>query len=60
MMTSKMVGELPEYQDTKESPNIHQEMYDLATKDGKTTTQLDPVGGSETFQEGWQSGSGMV
>ena len=51
---------LPEYQDTKESPNIHQEMYDLATKDGKTTTQLDPVGGSETFQEGWQSGSGMV
>ena len=30
------------------------------TKDGKTTTQLDPVGGSETFQEGWQSGSGMV
>ena len=34
------------------------------TKDGKTTTQLDPVGGSETFQEGWLwntvSGSGMV
>ena len=48
------------YYQTKESPNIHQEMYDLATKNGKTTTQLDPVGGSETFQEGWQSGSGMV
>ena len=48
------------YYDTKESSNIHQEMYDLATKNGKTTTQLDPVGGSETFQEGWQSGSGMV
>ena len=46
---------------TKESANIHQEMYDLATKNGKTTTQLDPVGGSETFQEGpggWQSGVG--
>ena len=43
---------LPEYQDTKESPNIHQEMYDLATKSGKTTTQLDPIGGSENFQGG--------
>ena len=30
-----------------ESDNIHQEMYDLATKGGKTTTQL---GGSENFQ----------
>ena len=37
---------------TNESENIHQEMYDLATKNGKTTTQLNPVGGSETFQEG--------
>ena len=43
---------LPEYQDTKESSNIHQEMYDLATKNGKTTTQLDPIGGSENFQGG--------
>ena len=43
---------LPEYQDTKESPNIHQEMYDLATNSGKTTTQLDPIGGSENFQGG--------
>jgi len=51
---------LPEYQDTKESPNIHQEMYELATKAGKTTVQLDPVGGSETFQEGWQSGAGLL
>jgi len=37
---------------TNESANIHQEMYDLATKGGKTTTQLDPVGGSENFQGG--------
>lgn len=46
---------------TNESENIHQEMYDLATKNGKTTVQLDPVGGSETFQEGpggWMSGTG--
>ena len=35
-----------------ESPNIHQEMYELATKSGKTTTQLNPVGGSENFQGG--------
>ena len=42
----------PEYQDTKESPNIHQEMYDLATKSGATTVQLDPIGGSENFQGG--------
>ena len=37
---------------TNESANIHQEMYDLATKSGKTTTQLDPIGGSENFQGG--------
>ena len=46
---------------TNESQNIHQEMYDLATKNGKTTVQLNPVGGSETFQEGpggWMSGTG--
>ena len=45
---------------TNESEDIHQEMYDLATNTGKTTVQLDPVGGSETFQEGWQSGSGLL
>ena len=46
---------------TNESENIHQEMYELATKSGKTTVQLNPVGGSETFQEGpggWMSGTG--
>ena len=43
---------LPEYQDTKESPNIHQEMYEIATKSGATTIQLDPIGGSENFQGG--------
>ena len=46
---------------TNESENIHQEMYEIATKNGKTTVQLNPVGGSETFQEGpggWNSGTG--
>lgn len=43
---------MPEYQDTNESPNIHQEMYDMATKSGATTLQLDPIGGSENFQGG--------
>jgi len=35
-----------------EPDNIHEVMYDMATKGGKTTTQLDPVGGSENFQGG--------
>tara|TARA_Y100000813_G_scaffold106896_1_gene76441 strand:+ start:290 stop:697 length:408 start_codon:yes stop_codon:yes gene_type:complete len=37
---------------TKESANIHQEMYNLAIKSGATTIQLDPIGGSENFQGG--------
>ena len=37
---------------TKESENIHQEMYELATKSSATTIQLDPPGGSENFQGG--------
>ena len=36
----------------KEAADIHQEMYDLATKSGATTVQLDPIGGSENFQGG--------
>ena len=42
----------------KEVDNIHEVMYDIATNNGKTTTQLNPPGGSENFQEGWQSGVG--
>ena len=37
---------------TKESENIHQEMYEIATKSSSTTIHLDPVGGSENFQGG--------
>ena len=47
---------------TKEVANIHEVMYNIATSNGKTTTQLDPVGGSENFQAGpggWMSGTGM-
>ena len=37
---------------TNESDNIHQVMYEMATKSGATTIQLDPIGGSENFQGG--------
>ena len=37
---------------TKEPENIHQIMYEMATKSGATTVQLDPIGGSENFQGG--------
>ena len=46
---------------TNEPENIHEVMYEMATKNAPTTVQLDPVGGSETFQEGpggWMSGTG--
>ena len=50
----------------KEVDNIHEVMYNIATGNGKTTTQLDPLpelgGGSENFQSGpgnWMSGTGM-
>lgn len=39
---------------SKEVDNIHQVMYDKATKGIVTTLALDPLGGSE----GWQSGTG--
>jgi hypothetical protein len=40
------------YPDSKEPENIHQMMYEMATKSGSTTVQLDPIGGSENFQGG--------
>ena len=36
--------------DSKESENIHQMMYEMATNNAATTLQLDPIGGSENFQ----------
>ena len=35
-----------------ESEDIHQVMYEMATKNSATTLQLDPIGGSENFQGG--------
>ena len=35
-----------------EPENIHQLMYEIATKSSATTLQLDPIGGSENFQGG--------
>tara|TARA_R100000005_G_scaffold68785_1_gene36691 strand:+ start:12826 stop:13212 length:387 start_codon:yes stop_codon:yes gene_type:complete len=35
-----------------EPENIHQVMYEMATRSGATTVQLDPIGGSENFQGG--------
>lgn len=37
---------------SKEPENIHQKMYEMATKSGSTTLQLNPIGGSENFQGG--------
>ena len=37
---------------TKEPDNIHQLMYEIATKNSATTLQLDPIGGSENFLGG--------
>ena len=39
-------------QETKEPENIHEVMYEMATKNVATTLQLDPIGGSENFQGG--------
>jgi len=47
---------------SKEVDNIHQVMYDKATKGIATTLALDPPGGSENFQSGpggWNSGTGL-
>ena len=35
-----------------EPENIHQVMYEMATRSGATTVQLVPIGGSENFQGG--------
>ena len=46
---------------TQEPENIHEVMYQKATKNQNTTTQLNPLGGSENFHQGpggWNSGTG--
>ena len=52
---------LAENESPKEVENIHELMYNIATSAGKTTVQLDPLGGSENFHSGpggWMSGTG--
>lgn len=47
---------------SREPENIHQVMYEMATKNQSTTLHIDPPGGSENYQEGkneWNSGTGM-
>ena len=47
---------------SKEPENIHQVMYEMATKNQSTNLHIDPPGGSENYQEGkneWNSGTGM-
>ena len=44
-----------------EPNDIHQKMYEIATKNHNTTLDLNPPGGSENFHEGpggWNSGNG--
>ena len=46
---------------SKEAENIHQKMYELATKNWTTVAETQMQGGSENFQEGpggWNSGTG--
>ena len=43
--------------ESKESADIHQKLYEAATKSWTTVTEN--LGGSENFQEGWNSGTGM-
>lgn len=46
----------------KEPENIHEVLYQMATKNVATTIALDPLpvfgGGSESYQEPWMSGVG--
>lgn len=47
---------------SKEPDNIHEVMYNIATKNKSTTLHINPPGGSENFHEGpggWSSGTGQ-
>ena len=51
-----------EHQETHsvESEDIHQKMYEMSTKNWNTVDETkQSMGGSENFQEGWNSGTGM-
>ena len=50
--TKRLHDDIRRDNDTKESDDIHQVMYEMATKGAATTLQIDPIGGSENFQGG--------
>jgi hypothetical protein len=50
--TQRLHDDMRRESETKESEDIHQVMYEMATQSSATTLQLDPVGGSENFQGG--------
>ena len=56
-------GQLLPEDDTVEPKDIHEVIYNIATRSQKTTTQLDSTlqfgSGSESFQEGWQLGTSL-
>ena len=58
----QLIAEEEDKAPQKEVANIHEVMYNIATRNGKTTVQLDSPGGSENFQSGpggWMSGTGL-
>ena len=66
VLDKQILPEEHEAHGSVEVDNIHEVMYNIATRNGKTTTQLDPMpqlgGGSEQIQSGpggWMSGTGM-
>ena len=47
-------------EETQEPENTHQVMYEIATSNWNTVDETkQSMGGSENFQEGWNSGTGM-
>jgi len=56
-------GQLLSEDDIIEPKDIHEVIYNIATRNQKTTIQLDHTSqfgsGSENFQEGWQSGTSL-
>ena len=47
-------------EETQEPENIHQVMYEMATSNWNTVDETkQSMGGSENFQESWNSGTGM-
>ena len=51
-MEQETVMKQQEQNSSIEPENIHRVMYEMATRSGATTVQLDPIGGSENFQGG--------